>query len=578
MRNLLKLRSGFFLFFYEWAHQSGSSKLSRRFGVAALLVGLIGAPASLLAQAGGGELTGIVTDSTGAAIVQARVTATEIDTGLSVGALTTSTGDYSFLYLKPGRYKVRVSAKSFKEPVGKDVQVEAGRRVRLDLALKVGADAEVVLVSASDAHLQSVSSDVESTIHGEQIPAMPLNGRNFVQLTTFAPGVALPQGTQLPRINGGRPRTNEYLFDGISALQPEPGQVAFFPIVDDIQEFSVETNAVPAEFGRFNGGVINLTTKGGTEQFHGSLYEFVRNEDINARNYFASTTARKPKFRRNQYGGTMGGPIVRKHLFYFGDFQGQRQDVGVVRTSTVPTEAERNGIFTGVAHIYDPATTTYTGGTYLRTEFPDDAINTALDPVAVQLLSRYPLPTRAGAANNYTRVGEDLDHQSQFDLRVDGKFGRSDLGFVRYSYFGDVDQPATPLPDGSGAISGNVLGTNNVTGLANVLGQQLVANEMHIFGSRMLNDLRFGYTRRSNHIAGIVLDGTPSSVLGIPGIPTNAAFNNALPLFTLTGMQQIGNSSGTLSNYQTAVMQLVDIFSRTAGSHTLKFGSDLRWY
>src|SRR5690242_5138358 len=145
---------------------------------------------------------------------------------------------------------------------------------------------------------------------------MPLNSRNFVQLATLAPGVELPPGTVLPRINGGRPRTNEYLYDGISALQPEPGQVVYFPIIDDIQAFTVEANNVPAEFGRFNGGVVNVATRSGSNNFHGSLFEFFRNEDLNARNYFAQATARKPEYRRNLYGATLGGPILPNRLFF----------------------------------------------------------------------------------------------------------------------------------------------------------------------------------------------------------------------------------------------------------------------
>lgn len=543
-----------------------------------MLLGCLCSSVVARAQAGSGELFGHVSDSTGAAIANARVSATDLATQLSLETRTTSTGDFSLLYLKPGGYRVSVSAPGFKDAKGQDVVIETGVRAQMDLTLEVGSGNETVLVWANERNLQTVSSDVETTIHGESVPAMPLNGRNFVQLATFAPGVELPPGTQLPRINGGRPRTNEYLFDGISALQPEPGQVAFFPIVDDIQEFNVETNAVPAEFGRFNGGVVNLTTKGGGDTFHGSLYNFVRNEDLNARNYFTPATASTPKFRRNQYGGTVGGPILKQHLFFFGDFQGQRQDVGVVRTSTVPTLNERKGIFTGVAHIYDPSTTTYANGKYVRKEFPNDVINTAFDAAAVELLKRYPEPTASGAANNYTRVADDLDHQSQFDVRVDGKFGPNDIGFARYSYFSDVDQPATPFPDGSGAVSGSVLGTNNVAGLSNVLGQQAVLNETHFFGSHLFNDLRAGYTRRSNNIHGTTLSDTASAALGIPGIPTNAAFNNALPLFTLTGMQQIGVSSGTFSSYETAVTQIVDTFSRIAGAHTIKVGADLRWY
>jgi len=541
--------------------------------------GLTCVSASLFGQAGSSELTGRVLDQGGSAVAHAPVTATEESTGSESQVLTTSSGDYSFPILKPGSYRVDIAVPGFKALQRKSVALEIGQHVRLDLVLQVGAGSETVIVDANTKILQSAASDVETMVHGEAVPAMPLNGRNFIQLATFAPGVALPQGTQLPRINGGRPRTNEYLFDGISALQPEPGQVAFFPVVDDIQEFNIQTNAVPAEFGRFNGGVVNLATKGGTNAFHGSLYDFFRNEVLNARNYFTPTTASKPEFRRNQYGGTLGGPIIKDHLFFFGDFQGQRQDLAVVRTSTVPTVAERNGIFTGVAHIYDPSTTTYTGGKFVRTEFPQDVINTPLDPVAVKLLNRYPLPLpNTGAANNYTRVANDLDHQSQFDLRADARFRRSDLGFVRYSYFSDVDQPATPFPDGDGAITGTVLGTNNVAGLSHVLGQQVVVNETHLFGGYALNDLRVGYTRRSNSIAGTALSNSASTDLGIPGIPANAAFNNALPLFSLTGMQQLGQSSGTFSNYETSVTQLVDTFSRTFGSHTLKLGTDLRWY
>src|SRR5215469_11381370 len=197
---------------------------------------------------------------------------------------------------------------------------------------------------------------------------MPLNTRNFVQLATLAPGVELPPGTLLPRINGGRPRTNEYLYDGISALQPEPGQVVYFPIIDDIQEFTVEANNVPAEFGRFNGGVVNVATRSGSNAFRGSLFEFFRNENLNARNYFAPPGARKPEYRRNLYGGTIGGPILRNRLFFFGDYQGVKQLIGVTRISTVPTLPERQGTFTGVAHIFDPATTTVVNGKTVRTE------------------------------------------------------------------------------------------------------------------------------------------------------------------------------------------------------------------
>jgi len=410
------------------------------------------------------------------------------------------------------------------------------------------------------------------------VVAMPLNTRNFVQLTTLAPGIELPPGTLLPRINGGRPRTNEYLYDGISALQPEPGQVAFFPILDDIQEFTVEANNVPAEFGRFNGGVVNVATRAGSNALHASLFEFLRNEDLNARNYF-STTGRKPEYRRNLYGATLGLPILHDRIFFFGDFQGVRQLIGVTRISTIPTMNERRGIFTGVSKIYNPATTQLVGGKYVRQEFPGDTINTPLDPAAAALLARFPIPTNlTAAANNYQRTTSDADHQSQFDVRIDGAFRSRDRAFARYTYYNEVEQPVTPLPDGSGLISGSVLGTGGVAGLSNVLGQQAVFNETHAFSARLLNDLRIGYTRRGNSIAGTTLGNTASVALDVPGIPTNAAFNNALPLFTFTGFQQLGPSASTFSNYQTAVWQLVDSLAFSRGPHSLKAGVDLRWY
>src|SRR4029079_7602898 len=156
--------------------------------------------------------------------------------------------------------------------------------------------------------VRSEPASFGTVVENEQVVQLPLNGRLFIMLAAIAPGVALPPDSVLPRINGGRPRTNEYLFDGISVLQPEPGQLAYYPIIDAIQEFKIESNSPPAEFGRFNGGVVNLTTKSGTNAVHGNIFEFFRNEHLNAVNYFQKTNPVKPDYRRNQYGGTFGGP------------------------------------------------------------------------------------------------------------------------------------------------------------------------------------------------------------------------------------------------------------------------------
>jgi hypothetical protein len=524
------------------------------------------------------NLQGRVADGSGASIANARVDLTEVATNIRRSTSTSNSGDYVFSGLNPGKYRVSVMAAGFQGLTRSNIAVAVGQTAKVDLVLPVGNDRQVVTVDDALPLLQSETSNIQTNIPGTAVVAIPLNSRNFVQLTTLAPGVELPPGTLLPRINGGRPRTNEYLYDGISALQPEPGQVVFFPIIDDIQEFTVEANNVAAEFGRFNGGVVNVATRSGTNDLHGSLYEFFRNEALNARNYF-STTSRKPEYRRNLYGGTLGGPIVRNRMFVFAGYQGIKQLIGVTRISTVPTIAERQGIFTGVAHIYDPSTTTVVNGKYVRQEFPNDVITSAIDPAALALLSRFPMPTNlATTANNFTRTANDADHQNQLDVRVDGLLAKSDRAFGRYSFFNDVEQPVTPFPDGSGAITGSVIGTGGFAGLSRVRGQQAVFSETHTFTDHLLSDFRLGYTRRSNSIAGPTLDNTASAVLGIPGIPTNAAFSDALPLFTLTGFQQLGSSASTSSDYQTGVWELVESLSNTRGRHTIKGGVDFRWY
>src|SRR5579859_7805279 len=254
-----------------------------------LFVSILIALSATIAQAQiAADLQGRVLDSSGAAVSNASIELTESATNVHQLTVTSSSGDYLFSHLNPGAYRIDVTATGFEHLTRSGITVSIGETATTDLTLTPGAQQQTVTINEDAPLLQSETSNVETNIPGTTVAAMPLNSRNFVQLATLAPGVELPPGTVLPRINGGRPRTNEYLYDGISALQPEPGQVAFFPILDDIQEFTVEANNVPAEFGRFNGGVVNVATRSGSNTWHGSLFEFFRNEDLNARNYFAS--------------------------------------------------------------------------------------------------------------------------------------------------------------------------------------------------------------------------------------------------------------------------------------------------
>ena len=524
-------------------------------------------------QIAAGEITGRVKDQAGAAAPGATVTVTDVATHRQRVVASSAEGVYTAPGLAPGTYRVDVALAGFKPVQRTGVNLATGEKARIDFALAVGSVREQVTVIADAPIVRAETASLGTLVWPDQVVQLPLNGRVVIVLAGLAPGVALPPNSQLPRINGGRPRTNEYLFDGISVLQPEPGTVAFFPVVDAIQEFKIESNSPPAEFGRFNGGVINLTTKSGANAFHGVGFDFLRHEALNARNFFQSTNPVKPDYRRQQFGGTLGGPLVKDHTFFFVDYQGQRQSIGRTVTSTVPTLLQRLGMFTEaiggrVPVIYDPAT-----GTTVRTPFAGGAIPASrMDPVALALLQRYPLPTASGVANNFSRTDDEVDNQDQWDARIDHKFATNrDQLFGRLSWFRDGLLPVTPLPDGSGLSSGVLGGPQDTTAWA------FASNYQHTFSSRVLNELRIGDTRRTVARTAAQLASSAGGALSIPGIPSNAQFPNTLPTFRIGGYQQLGSPVNTAANFNTSVSEVADSLTWLQGRHTLKMGLDWRW-
>ena len=542
-------------------------------GLLALAFVLIAA-AVASAQVGSGALTGVVRDQSGAGISGVAVSITAIETNQQRVAISTADGVYAATSLPPGNYRVDIALAGFR-PITRDgIRVTTGTSIRIDFDMALGTVMDRVIVTADAPALRGESASLGDVVRRERIDALPLNGRTFITLASLAPGVALPPDSQFPRINGGRPRTNEYLFDGISVLQPEPGQVAFFPVVDAIEEFKIESNSVPAEFGRFNGGVVNLTTKAGTNDLHGAGFGFLRHEALNARNYFQPGPAPRPEYRRNQFGGTLGGPLDRDRTFFFVDYQGQRQGTGRTVISTVPTLLQRQGIFTEpiagrVPVIYDPTTTV--PGTLARTPFPANAIPAdRVDPVAAALLQRYPLPTSADTANNYQRTANERDDQDQWDVRLDHRFSSRDSAFARMTEFRDRFTPVTPLPDGSGVTTGTL-------GPQRTLAHAFASNYQHTFPGSLLNELRVGDTRRRIDRAATQVDGPVSATLGLPGIPSTAQFSNTVPTFLVAGYQQLGSAPNTASRFDTSVTQVADTLTWVTGRHTWKFGADWRW-
>ncbi|HEU0122736.1 MAG TPA: TonB-dependent receptor, partial [Bryobacteraceae bacterium] len=524
---------------------------------------------SLPAQSTKVELIGTVRDPAGLTVRGVDVQLTNTSTGLTSHSLSAEDGAWQFLAVPAGVYSIRANKDGF-APLRRDgVSLAVGGRVTLDLALQIGDRSQSVEVTGEAPLLQSARGTASFVVEQRKIVNLPLDGRNFVPLIALSPGVSLPPGNLLPRINGSRPRVNEYIYDGISVLQPEPGQVALYPVVDAIDEFRVEINSYSAEYGRSNGGVVMVNQKSGTNALHGSLFEFFRNEKLNARNLFA-TTGDKPRFRRNQYGFVIGGPIQKNKTFFFADWQGTRLNTGVIRTSTVPTTAQRRGTFNNA--LFDPATTRRTDAGYARDPFAGNVVPAArIDRVALALADRYPVPNvfmatgAEAAANNYRRLGNDDTAADQFDGRLDRYFGARHRLFGRYSFLRDDSRPTTPLPDGSGNLTTGVIG-NTLT-----RADSIAAEHTWNVSTSSVNQLRFGYTRRKFSRSSMR---TGQTTL-VPNIPASS-FSDVLPTFDIVGLQQIGPPASGNADFTTSVTQLIDNLSWTRGKHSLKAGTDIR--
>jgi len=470
------------------------------------------------------ELFGVVRDPSGLAISKAKVEAEDQATIAHYSFASDDRGEYHILGLPAGQYTLTVEQPGFRTYRQSGITLRLGDRTALDVKLDLGEPSQTIEVTAAAPLLQTASGEVSLNIEGKTIVSVPLDGRNFIPLVALSPGVALPNGQFLPRINGSRPRTNEYLYDGISVLQPEPGQVVYYPIIDGMAEFKLNVNAYSPEYGRSNGGTVMVIGKSGSNQLHGSLFEFFRNEALNARNLFAQPGP-TPELRRNQYGLTLGGPVQTNRTFFFADWQGTRLRTGITRFSVVPTLEQRQGIVTQSITIP-------------RERF---------DTVAKQLLEHYPLPNFAGASS-FVRAATEPDNQDQADFRIDRYFGEAHRVFGRYTLFRDDDTPVTPLPDGSGSL------TSGVIGHAFTRGDALAGDYNWMISPSALNQFRVGYSRRD-------LKQTSASLL---------------PTYTIAGFQQIGPTPAANSKFTTSVTEILDTFTLVRGSHTIKFGADIR--
>jgi Carboxypeptidase regulatory-like domain/TonB dependent receptor len=548
-------------------------------------------------------LTGTVTDLSGATMPGAKVTLTSTETGAQRETTSNEAGAYEFSALQPGSYTLTFQKEGFAQVTSAAIRLEVNQVARLDISMHPGAVNENIQVTAAAALLESSNSQIGQVIETKAVSDLPLNGRNFAQLAIlgtgvvgvgFGPSGTIGSGTRPddPRpgaelmSNGNREMTNDYLLDGVDDNFRRNGLITLRPTVEDILEFKIQTNLFGAEQGRNSGATVDVVTKSGTNNYHGSAFELLRNNDFDARNFFNAVGTPQPEYHQNQFGGSMGGPIIHNKVFFFADYEGFRKLQGTTTSvNTVPTVAERGGDFSGVPQaIYDPATLVAAPGTasgYTRQPFGGNIIPASrFDPVTSRVIQAYPLPTVASLTNNqFTNpvLGQNndtgdgrIDWNLNANNTIFGRFSRQDTLTNTPSTFGFRTVPGLSVPVSLG-------NSTNYAGRAPMSNYNAVIAYTHVFSSTFLVDMRMGYTR----FAMRNVDSTaPTSGPGLGqmlGVPNSNQEPESLgfPIFVITGYTGIGGPTAIPTIRYENTFNPITNFTKTLGRHTLKWGASL---
>lgn len=543
---------------------------------------------SVWAQQTTADVLGTVTDPSGAVLPDIRITVHNLDTGADFPAVSDSAGDYMVRLLPVGRYSIKAVGTGFKTWNVPEVRLALGDRLRQDIRLEVGALEQSIEVTASSPALQADSSSVGNLINTVAMQDLPLNGRNFIVLTQLAAGASegdpngLPSGTRpddrrqtsAVTVNGQPTSYNNFLIDGMDDNERSIGTVILKPSVDALQEMKVQTSLYAAEFGRTAGGVINFVTKSGTNEFHGSLFEFLRNEKLDARNFFSAV---KAPYKQNQFGGSLGGPIKKNRLFFFGDYEGFRQHQGQTFTDSVPTAAERQGNFAGLFPIFDPLSTAPNPANpsqSIRSRFTNDQIPASrMDPVAVKYINLYPLPLTNSLANNYTYQPMKTQNNDTMDARGDYRFSDADMVFARYS----LNNTNTVIPPGCPLAANGMSPVCDTgrSGTASQRAQNAQLSDTHVFGPRLVMELKGGFSRYYIYSLPVNYGKNYSQQLGLTGINVDSD-SSGLAIVSMSGLTSLGDWTYipllTLNN----MFQETGSINYLRGAHNVKIGADLR--
>jgi hypothetical protein len=582
---------------------------------------LLGLVTPLAAQKDAGAIVGLVRDSSGAVVADAKVTVTDVDRGIALSLSTNHEGEYVASPLRIGRYTVTVERAGFKKAVAGPVQVNIQDRLGLDLNLQPGAANETVTVTSEGSQLETETSELGQVVDSRRINALPLNGRNYAQLALLGVGIAAAEpGSRVETTygfssNGARSLQNNFLLDGIdnnANLGDVLNGAAYViqPSVDAISEFKVETNSYSAEFGRGNGAIMNAVIKSGTNQIHGDVFEFLRNEKVDATNAF-DQFGQQP-YKQNQFGFTLGGPIMKNKMFFFGDYEGLRIRQGLPQLSSVPTQAEVNGDFSAfltsnVAPEVDPnsglpipgstafdcnGNPTYEGEIFNSRQAGFNANNAngycgvpigtangqptnifsagSIDPLAARLAALFPVSnTTEGGGNNYLADPKRSETENKFDIRIDHTVTNKDNFFARFSYGNDSTFLPSPF--------NNVLdGGSFQDGYSDNTAQGLAASEIHTFRNNLINEFRFGFNHLNSHRYNLNYNTNVSEQIGFPGVPYGPDLGGLPSISFSDGTAAIGSSGYLPAIEKQHSYVFTDNLSWTRGRHSTKFGAELR--
>ncbi|HEY1947756.1 MAG TPA: TonB-dependent receptor [Bryobacteraceae bacterium] len=558
--------------------QRNTRRSSAPAAIAALLLAFFIGRQTASAQATTGDILGTVTDGSGASVAGAKVVIENLGTHETRSAQTGAAGEFVFTLLSTGHYSVNVDATGFKHFSVGDLTLGSGDRARVTALMQIGQQSQTVEVTAQPPALQADSSTLSDTLAEKSVQDLPVNGRNVTRLVQLTAGAneGLPGGlgsgtrpddrrqTSSVSVNGQSDAMNNNIIDGMDNNERIIGTIGVKPSIDGISEVRVQTNEYTAESGRTAGGVINVITKSGTNQYHGSAYEFFRNDVLDSRSFF-STIGAKPEYRQNQFGGSMGGPIKKNKTFFFADFEEFRAVQGVTTITTVPTAAEHTGNFSAITSQLTNPNGVPLAGNIIPTS--------QISPIAANYMSLYPLPNQnlTGTANNYEGTFGRTQFSHTADGRLDHHFNDNNLFFARYT----INDVATFTPPVFPAVNGVQPGGVSYDGPSQEWAQNAQMDYVHIFNAKALLELKAGYTRvniASNPIN--PLGQNLSAKFGLTGVNVSEPTSQLAP-FYVSGFATLGDTPYLPLIYVDNTFQYNGTFSYTAGAHSIKVGAAL---